>query len=269
MSKLKNFKDLVDIVEAVPTPSPDVKSVTPPGKLKTTAAAVGAALGTAAKAAYKGLTDPNIGKKTFYDVLGGAVRTGREMGKSAIEAKGRAYEKYLLRLSMPNGWPKVGSPFYLLTMYNGEYDGKVTNAVKTDKNETTYTIIAEPRNPSAPRLAVVVTLNTESLPWYSVKKYIVSNITAQNKYIKNEQESGHLPKLQFNVEKAIYELNSKERPDQDLIPIDSSNAGMKDGDMIKGIGLNSGVEIEGKIISTVDRGGNKFYKVAFLPSATP
>jgi hypothetical protein len=272
MRKPLNFKQLVDIYEA----TAPVKSTPPP---------VGGTIKAAIKSAAGGLKD--IAKQAIFDPHGLAskIEAANKAGVPGL-AKGiynipgniRAQKEsdlknYYLKLSMPNGWPKKGSIFSIVSMYNGEYTGTVTNIQKISEEENVLTIVAQPADPKYPRLAMVVTIDETQLPFYAVKKYIVSNITSNNKYIKNEKESGHLPRLEFNAEIGKFELNSKERPDTIvIIPKTGDTKTYKQGDTLTGIDFESGEEITGTVAKVFKEDRTKGlpirYSVKYLPPTT-
>ena len=294
MNRITNFKDLVILVkEASPaspaTPPNPVKSVAPPKLSIPKAAAKTAAKGLwggAKNLAKQVVFDPKglgqrIGSATGYDVIkgvSGAVKGGIEATKQARE---KQLTDYYLHLAMPNGWPQKGNDISIVTMYHGDYDGKIVNKQKIassgEERLYVYTIMATPAaaGPGAipvanqPKLAMVVTIDEHSLPFYAVKKYIVSTVTPDNKYIKNEKESGHLPTFVFDYDTAKFSLDSKQRPDYDLIPVDVSNR-LGVGDTVRGIGIMGGQEIIGNIVAIVKRPGPtgkeiELYRVAFIP----
>jgi hypothetical protein len=275
--KRYNFKDLVLVAEA-DAPKPKIKSVKPP---------TGGVLKTAAKVAGKNLA--NLGKQVIFDPKGlankldqfgtihgtmAAAVAGAKGFKKEVQGQRQAdLEKYYQKLAVPNGWPKTGDQIKMLTMYYGDYIGKITNTQNVGNKEVAYTIMANPApgNDGQPNLAMVMTVDQSQLPYYSVRKYIVSNVTPEGKYIKNEKESGHNPSFLFNFETGAFEIDSKARPDTDYIPVASVSGVRKVGDTITGEGIQTGEEVTGEIVGVVERnmGAAKvqLYKVKFIPKA--
>jgi len=277
MNKIVNFKDLVIAVEATTPPAaplpPPVNSVQPP-KLSTVKAAANV-IGRGVKGLGKEilLNPKGLGARLAgsdgYDVLKGAYEGGKAFKKAISAEKEAQLKKYYLTLSMPNGWPRKGSNFSIITMYNGEYKGVVVNVSKLDEKNAAYTIIAEPLDTTKPRLAFVATIDEGSLPFYAIKQIMVSNITPEGKYIKNEKESGHQPKLEFDAESSQYILDYKNRPAKEYIEIDPSIPEVhwyKRGEIITGRGIISDEIVSGSVINYIKKGSKAFNKVAAIES---
>ena len=258
-----NFKDLMSLVEAQASPTTvasNVKSVKPPtgGTLKAAAKVAGRGFKNIAKQA---LFDPEglgnkMAKSTGYDAIQGAYEGGKSFVKNVRGQRQEDLEKYYLQLAMPNGWPRKGAKFAITTMYNGAYNGVVANVQQISDSDMVYTISGTPTDTTKPPMTFVVTANEKTRPYHSVKQCIVSNVTPDNKYVKNDKESGHAPKLSFNPETGIYELDYKERPSRDTI-FGRQGPWLKVRDAITGFGQNSQEIISGIITAVSSSEGPK------------